>query len=122
MVDKKGTGDKLGELDLGPLGTLVIEDDGDSDSYITVYVEYNGQTSRVGFSDVLMQARQNKGDDAVIDALDRLERVGTSSGGVSPSSFTPSKAAFSCRDCGLSWPGSKNEGTADRPLCPGCAD
>lgn len=122
MVNKSGTGDKLGEIEFGQFGTIEFYDDGDPDDYVSVQHSTNGNMS---VSSLIHRARDQTDDDTVMDVLDKLtfdpdESSSEPSGDDSP---TVTRGAFSCSDCHKTWPGKRNQNPGTGPnLCPDCAE
>lgn len=115
---KQGTGDELGRVDLGCIGTLVIDDDACSDPDVNAHIVQDGGAHRsphMGFR----LAREEHGDEAVCKALD-----GATVTASSPSMDNFEIAGpFICDGCGKTWP-SKHNQTPDGPkdFCPDCHD
>lgn len=114
---KQGTGDELGRVDLGVLGTLAVRDDGHTDPDVNVNLIRDG--TAVNAVTGLAIARDEHGDEAVCKALD-----GATVTASSPSMDNFEIAGpFICDGCGKTWP-SKHNQTPDGPkdFCPDCHD
>lgn len=71
MTNKKGTGDKLGEIKFDDGFKWVIKDDGDPDNYITIEFYYKGK--RTTSKTVLPKARTQLGDEKFMEKLDEVD-------------------------------------------------
>lgn len=113
MVDKRGTGDELGRIDLGPIGEIAVSDDGDNDVYVTF--------DTMSLTTQIHQYRDDHGDDAVIDVLDKIQYVDDSTNGNGSTSGT--HGPFVCDHCNRTFPSHANE-TPDQAqdTCPDCAE
>jgi len=68
---KKGTGEKLGEIDFGEGMRWVVEDDGDNDCWTKV--EFFFENTRVGNTKIHSQVRKKLGDEKFMELLDEVE-------------------------------------------------
>lgn len=128
-----GSGDELGRLDLGDFGTYVIEDDGDSDSFVHSRIETDDGDARFSnISNLVMDLRRSGMDDSEIkDTFDDLNRrlrhdPTTRPKGDKKSSSTGAMSgpvAFKCSECGRTCPRTWNTnpgGGSD--VCKECDD
>lgn len=124
-MPKSGTGDEFARVDLGPIGDLVIEDDGDPDRYLNVNIETpNGGTNSA--RSVMMDYRQNNGDNDLEAALQAaFEAVAGDAGGRGGGASGMANygvGIFVCDDCCRSWPRRKNQTpNSSVDTCPDCA-
>lgn len=125
MSQLEGTGAELARLDFGPLGVMVIRDDGDNDHFVNTLDDAdNGESLRNMIMDRRAELRD---DDQLVDELetlaDKLAQDPDDSTGSSGSSFERT-GPFSCTNCHKTWPQKRNQ-TPDRAgtnLCPECHD
>lgn len=123
-MDKKGSGDELGRIEIPNVGELVIKDDGDPDSFACASIETaDGNEYRFGTTNLSFR-KDKDGDKKFIEGL---KQAGASSMG-SPSkprnqgSVFPS-GPFKCHDCNKTWPGKMNQTPGDvHDTCPDCHD
>lgn len=115
MTDKsmQGTGDEFWRVDLGEIGDLVAEDDGDNDSYTHIAIE-DPDGSMISVEAAVQAYRQDHGDQALADALSASNITGDDDRSRPP-------VAFQCDVCGRTWPGKKRTINDDgEEVCPNC--
>lgn len=123
MTDKRGTGEVLGEVEIGEVGTLVFEDDGCQDSDTWIYLDENNDgTRQIGRIRIGARHAEDKGDGWFIEQLERAGDSGQSPPSVSSSSFDRAPPTYSCDSCHNTWPrGTNQTPDADEDTCPDCA-
>lgn len=117
-MPKSGTGDEIARIDLGVIGEMFVEDDGDPDHYVsTGIVKPDGTRSGVGSA--IMDFREEHGDVRLEAVLEDAAEAREASGGSGPTDY--GIGIFVCDDCSRSWPKRKNQ-TPDRAVdtCPDC--
>lgn len=125
---KKGSGDELGRIDLGPLGELVFKDDGHDDTDYHLVWEYetpDGAASQTNLGGGPASLRRERGDTDFMATLADLDATGRGRPRSARTSTTPptrGPPAFKCDDCNETFPRGQNQnpGSGD-DLCPGCA-
>lgn len=115
----EGTGDTFATIDLGELGELRFQDDGDNDPYVRSIKLADSDGNEVNANAGLRKARREHGDVAVKEAI---ETAGRSVASDSESSGTPTTIGpFVCDGCGLTWPGKRDQTPASHEnTCPNC--
>lgn len=122
-TSKRGTGDELGRIDLGRLGTIIIRDDGDPDECITNRCADDPDKFRSVY-DAVYEARQELGDDVIMEELSKLAFDPPTP---EPSMKRPplpryTAGPFQCHECGLTWPEKRNKTPelGEPDTCPEC--
>lgn len=123
MTDKslQGTGHVFAEFDLGELGSLKIEDDGDGDACVRVGLYDSDGLTRSILSDHLYDERKDRGDTAFAQ---QIEAAVSDDGNESDSAGVKTRqTAFKCDDCNRTWPGKRNQNPGSgADICPECDD
>lgn len=118
MVDKQGTGDVLGKIELDGLGTLYIEDDGHHDPDVTTRVDTGGD-DRTYLATVLSTMREEMGDRKFMETIENVVAGGPSNGGSTSTTNFDLTGPFVCSDCHRTWPGEYEQPGG---LCPDCVE
>lgn len=120
-MSKQGTGDEYGRVDLGPIGVLIVEDDGHNDLDVEAYVMMPTGDS-TGLKIAIQTALKNSRitGHELMDLLDSLEG-GTKASTRVPVDMGRQYGEFACDTCHRTWPGRKNK-TPDKrtDTCPEC--
>lgn len=116
----QGSGATLGTVDLGPLGTLEVRDDGDNDNHL--YVKMYDDSGSVQFAErcqSLRDRRKSMGDTDFMDWFDKQSADESSA----PSWTPDGGVGFVCDECGRLWASKRNQtpGNSD-DICPDCID
>lgn len=132
MVDnpKKGTGDKLGTIELGNGHKIEVFDDGDSDLHNKWDASWNENGGhRSNLSQFVRDIRRDFGDEAAMNMLGgRSGNPTTSDASSTASSDEPrssdyiGRSSFKCDDCSKTFPYNKTYcPDPGRDVCDGCS-
>lgn len=119
-----GTGVEFCRIDLGEIGTVVVEDDGDPDPCASVRLAGDDGQHHPPLFGPVTNARATHGDTRTLEMLQDASMDVTTDGTTSTSPSGPIvPQPFKCDGCGLTWPGKDNQ-TPDGPedWCPECDD
>lgn len=120
-MSRQGTGDEMIRVDLGPIGELVIADDGCTDVDVHAYVDDgSGTTHSLGHQLCDMLRHGSLTDDELIEEFERLKANQAETSPL-PDGYEPSyhQGHFSCDDCHRTFPG-KYRGPDNEEVCPDC--
>lgn len=114
---KQATGEEFGRIEHPDGRTVVIEDDGDSDTHVFFSVKTEeGQDERS--TRKIRNLREHYGDEWVTNLFSAA--IGTE-GGDESSAVRREPPAFVCAECNRSWPRGSNQNPGDGDdICPEC--